>query len=118
MTTYSENYPFRIQVPPITNYTMQGRTYRYYDGVPLYPFGYGQSYTSFKYTGLSVSPRVLKAGLAVKASIDVQNIGPYNADEVRNSAACSSLTRTLLHIMADWYINHYFNMSKANILIM
>lgn len=44
------------QVPPITNYTMINRTYRYFMGVPLYPFGYGLSYTKFSYSQLMISP--------------------------------------------------------------
>ena len=77
-----------LQVPDITNYTMEGRTYRYYgDAEPLYPFGYGLSYSQFNYESLSVSPLTVTAGQTVTASVTVHNKGPYDADEVRTVIA-------------------------------
>jgi beta-glucosidase len=70
------------QVPPITNYNMTGHTYRYYMGDPLYPFGYGLSYTSFLYTSLTLSPTSLPAGKPITASVGVLNTGKFDADEV------------------------------------
>eukprot|EP00914_Ancora_sagittata_P018588 GHVO01036859.1.p1 GENE.GHVO01036859.1~~GHVO01036859.1.p1 ORF type:complete len:146 (+),score=8.98 GHVO01036859.1:426-863(+) len=70
------------QIPVITDYTMQGRTYRYYEGEPLYPFGFGLSYTSFSYTSLSVSPTVIKKGDDVTVEVCLKNTGNYESDEV------------------------------------
>jgi beta-glucosidase len=71
------------QIPPITNYNVSdGQTYRYLSGDPLYPFGYGLSYSQFHYAGLAVSPTSIKAGQNVTVTVSVTNRGPYEADEV------------------------------------
>ncbi len=70
------------QLPPFTDYGMQGRTYRYFKGDPLYPFGFGLSYTTFKYSGLKLSSSRLKAGESVKVTVDVTNSGALAGDEV------------------------------------
>jgi beta-glucosidase len=69
------------QLPPFEDYNMKGRTYRYFEGEPLYPFGYGLSYAKFKYQNLSV-PREVRAGEAAKISVEVQNVGKSPGDEV------------------------------------
>ncbi|HEV8137276.1 MAG TPA: glycoside hydrolase family 3 C-terminal domain-containing protein [Pyrinomonadaceae bacterium] len=70
------------QLPPFENYSMDGRTYRFFKGEPLYPFGYGLSFTRFKYSGLSFSsPRVSPTqGITVTAT--VENSGDRDGDEV------------------------------------
>jgi beta-glucosidase len=68
------------QLPPFTDYSMQGRTYRYFKGEPLYPFGYGLSYTRFAYSNLRVEN--VKAGEPVKVTVDVTNAGEREGDEV------------------------------------
>ena len=50
------------QLPPFEDYAMKGRTYRYFTGTPLYPFGYGLSYTKFSYSDLSVPTRNSRCG--------------------------------------------------------
>ena len=70
------------QLPPFTDYSMEGRTYRYFKGEPLYPFGYGLSYTKFVYSNLRFEPNLVKAGEAVKVSVDVMNAGEREGDEV------------------------------------
>lgn len=72
-----------IQIPPITDYNMDGHTYRYYHGDPLYPFGYGLSYSQFRYTSLSVKPAQISPGQNVSVTVSVINEGPLDADEVR-----------------------------------
>jgi beta-glucosidase len=70
------------QLPPFNDYNMQGKTYRYFKGEPLYPFGYGLSYTKFKYGNLKLSAKRVKPGENVQISVDVQNIGDRGGDEV------------------------------------
>jgi beta-glucosidase len=69
------------QLPPFDDYSMKGRTYRYFTGQPLYPFGHGLSYASFKYSKLSV-PKKAVAGAPVTVSVQVENAGGMEADEV------------------------------------
>ncbi|KAK6169510.1 hypothetical protein SNE40_020552 [Patella caerulea] len=69
------------QIPPITNYSMEGRTYRYLNTEPLYPFGYGLSYTTFKYSNLTFS-QTIPAGSDFSGTVDVENTGPVDAEEV------------------------------------
>jgi len=75
-------YKSASQLPPFEDYSMQGRTYRYFKGEPLYPFGFGLSYAKFKYDNLKLSAASIKAGEAVQVSADVQNIGDRAGDEV------------------------------------
>ena len=70
------------QLPPFTDYNMQGRTYRYFKGEPLYAFGFGLSYTKFKYDKLKLSAAKLKTGAELKITAEVQNFGDRAGDEV------------------------------------
>ncbi len=70
------------QLPPFEDYAMKGRTYRYFTGTPLYPFGYGLSYTSFNYSGLSLPTSAVKAGEPVVAEATVTNTGKVAGEEV------------------------------------
>ncbi len=74
-------YQSAQQLPPFSDYAMKGRTYRYFEGQPLYPFGYGLSYTTFLYRNLQVAPEV-SAGNAVRVSADVLNSGKMAGEEV------------------------------------
>jgi len=71
------------QLPPMMDYNIRdGRTYMYFKGQPLYPFGYGLSYTTFKYSQLKTSlPALAKDGSLV-VSVDVKNNGPRAGEEV------------------------------------
>jgi beta-glucosidase len=75
-------YSSLSQVPPFEDYSMRGRTYRYFEGKPLYRFGFGLSYTSFRYSNLRIASSSVKAGDSVKAEGDVQNTGAMAGDEV------------------------------------
>ncbi len=70
------------QLPPFNDYRMQGRTYRYFQGEPLFSFGYGLSYTKFKYSGLKLSTTSLAAGKNLSADVTVTNTGNLAGDEV------------------------------------
>ena len=69
-------------LPPFENYSMQNRTYRYFQGEPLYPFGYGLSYTSFRYSNIRVDHESIPADGTVRVSVDLTNTGTMPGDEV------------------------------------
>ncbi|HEV8284189.1 MAG TPA: fibronectin type III-like domain-contianing protein, partial [Chitinophagaceae bacterium] len=68
-------------LPSFEDYNMNGRTYRYFTGKVLYPFGYGLSYTNFSYDNLKLSSPY-KIGDSVNVLIDVKNTGRVEGDEV------------------------------------
>jgi beta-glucosidase len=74
-------YASTDQLPPFSDYAMKGRTYRYFTGTPLYPFGYGLSYTSFHYSTGKLSTTTLQAGTALEASVEVMNTGDREGEE-------------------------------------
>ena len=69
-------------LPPFEVYSMKGRTYRYFEGQPLYPFGYGLSYSKFAYSNAKLSTGSLKAGSDLQVDVDVRNTGGMAGDEV------------------------------------
>jgi beta-glucosidase len=70
------------QLPPFEDYSMKGRTYRYFDGTPLFPFGSGLSYTTFAYSGLKVPGEPVAAGAPLVVQATVTNTGKLAGDEV------------------------------------
>jgi len=70
------------QLPPFEDYRMANRTYRYFSGTPLYPFGFGLSYTQFSYEKLSLSKAKIKVGEPVEVQVTVRNTGKIAGDEV------------------------------------
>ena len=70
------------KLPPFEDYAMKGRTYRYFEGKPLYPFGHGLSYTRFQYSGLKLDKRKVNAEGEVTVSVQVKNTGKRAGDEV------------------------------------
>jgi beta-glucosidase len=69
------------QLPPFDDYSMAGRTYRFFSSEPLFPFGFGLSYTRFKYSNLEL-PKIVTADQQFRASVIVQNTGNRAGDEV------------------------------------
>jgi beta-glucosidase len=70
------------QLPHFEDYSMKGRTYRYFEGEPLWPFGYGLSYTTFSYGGLTLPDGAITAGDPLDTSVTVTNTGKVAGDEV------------------------------------
>jgi beta-glucosidase len=70
------------QLPSFEDYSMKGRTYRYFEGEPLWPFGYGLSYTTFKYSGLVLPVTGINAGEPLNLAVTVTNSGRVAGDEV------------------------------------
>ena len=77
LTTYRSDK----DLPPFEDYSMSNRTYRYFQGEPRYPFGYGLSYTSFSYRNLTCESQV-QTGNSLKVSVWVKNTGKRDGDEV------------------------------------
>jgi beta-glucosidase len=78
VTFYRENE----KLPAFDDYSMQGRTYRYFAGKPLYPFGHGLSYSRFAYSGLRLDRASVAADGTVRASLLIKNVGERAADEI------------------------------------
>ena len=75
-------YKSAQQLPAFDDYSMANRTYRYFSGEPLYPFGYGLSFTSFAYSHPKVHPEKVAANGSVTISVEVVNTGKISGDEV------------------------------------
>ncbi|MDT0648634.1 glycoside hydrolase family 3 N-terminal domain-containing protein [Autumnicola edwardsiae] len=69
-------------LPPYEDYSMNGRTYKYMDEAPMYPFGYGLSYTQFEYSDVQLNKNKVKRGNSLTATATVTNTGDKQAEEV------------------------------------
>jgi beta-glucosidase len=69
-------------LPPFDNYAMAGRTYRYFTGTPVYPFGYGLSFANFSYGPLKLAPAGDGAEQGLRVTAEIQNTGTVAGDEV------------------------------------
>ena len=71
------------QLPPFDDYDIRkGRTYMYLQEEPLFPFGHGLSYTKFKYSNFEIDPKKITPAGKVNVSLDIQNVGDRQGDEV------------------------------------
>jgi len=75
-------YKSAEQLPAFDDYSMANRTYRYFSGEPLYPFGYGLSFTSFAYSNVKLDHKKVAANRSVTVSVEVTNTGTMPGDEV------------------------------------
>ena len=75
-------YESVADLPGFSEYAMEGRTYRYFRGKPVYAFGHGLSYTRFAYSGLKLSRTRVGVNEALDVSVDVKNTGARAGDEV------------------------------------
>jgi beta-glucosidase len=70
------------QLPSFDDYSMENRTYKYFKGEPLYPFGFGLSYSRFEYANLQLSSAQIRAGAPLGVEVDVSNASDRDGDEV------------------------------------
>jgi beta-glucosidase len=89
-------------LPEFTNYTLKNRTYRYFPGKPLWGFGYGLSYTKFKYGPVKLSAETLKAGDLLAATVTVTNSGSVAGDEVVEAYVKTPQSDGPLHSLAGF----------------
>jgi beta-glucosidase len=75
-------YKSVADLPPFDDYDMAGRTYRFFEGEPLYPFGHGLSYTTFEYSNLRTDTDTIPSDGEITVSLDVTNTGSRSGDEV------------------------------------
>jgi beta-glucosidase len=89
-------------LPAFTDYGLKGRTYRYYTGKPLWGFGYGLSYSIFKYGAVKLSTETLKAGAPITASVIVANTGTVGGDEVVEAYLKTPQTDAPIHSLVGF----------------
>lgn len=76
------------QVPAYEDYSMEGRTYKYMTEEPMFPFGFGLTYSNTEFSNLAVSDSKIKKGTSLEVSVDVENTGDYDIDEVVQLYVC------------------------------
>jgi beta-glucosidase len=96
-------YTSTSQLPPFDDYSMADRTYRYFRGTPLYGFGYGLSYSKFKFGKLHVSAENLQAGDPLTVKVNVTNTSKMAGDEVAEVYLSYPPTKTVpIHALAGF----------------
>ncbi|WP_165876211.1 glycoside hydrolase family 3 protein [Mariniflexile fucanivorans] len=110
-------------LPDFKNYNMENRTYKYFKGDPLFPFGHGLSYTSFEYTNLNI-PDEVTINNDINVNVEVKNTGVVDGDEVvqlyvSHKGKANAATRTLvgferIHLKAGEAKKVTFNISPKS----
>jgi beta-glucosidase len=93
-------------LPAFTDYGLKGRTYRYFSGKPLWGFGYGLSYSTFKYSPVKLSAETLKAGDPLTATVTVTNSSAVAGDEVVEAYLKTPQTGGPIHSLAGFQRVH------------
>ncbi|MGA2276189.1 MAG: glycoside hydrolase family 3 C-terminal domain-containing protein [Terracidiphilus sp.] len=89
-------------LPAFTDYAMKSRTYRYFTGKPLWGFGYGLSYSAFKYGPVKLSADSLKAGDPITATVTVTNTSAIGGDEIVEAYLTTPQTDAPIHSLAGF----------------
>jgi len=92
-------YKSEKEIPDFSNYDMQGRTYRYFKGTPLYPFGFGLSYTTFEYSNLHIGETFLTTS-SVPVTVDVKNSGKVDGEEVVQIYVSNKTAKSMVPFVA------------------
>lgn len=113
------------QLPDFENYNMTGRTYRFMDSIPLFPFGHGLSYSTFKYSKIKLNRKSMTETDSVTVSVKIKNSGKMDSDEVvqvylKNINDNNGPTKTLrafrrVHIYAGKTAEVQFQLSKKQL---
>jgi beta-glucosidase len=106
-------YRSTADLPPFTDYSMKDRTYRYYTGEVLYPFGYGLSYSKFSYTPPDVNSKSIVAGAAVAVTTMVRNISARDGDEVVELYVKPPLTEVSPHVELEGFRRIHLRAGEA-----
>jgi beta-glucosidase len=95
-------YRSEADLPPFDEYSMLGRTYRFFEGEPEYPFGFGLSYTTWEYSGLKASGSEFGINDVIKLEVTVRNNGKTDGEEVvqiygkSHDTGCGPLLKSLV----------------------
>jgi beta-glucosidase len=96
-------YRSTSELPAFTDYSMKNRTYRYFKGEVLYPFGYGLSYSKFNYGVPQVSATKIQAGASVTVTAEVRNMSHRDGDEVAELYVAPPQTAVSPHVELEGF---------------
>jgi len=109
------------QVPSMIDYSMEGRTYKYFKGQPLFPYGYGLSYTNFQYNKVQISPTHPSFCQVILLTVNVENTGYLSGEEVIQVYMKSLDHNTdpnLIHKLVAFERKNIYSKQEVNIEIM